>query len=155
MLLLWNLVDVPLSNEYIAGLFDGEGYFTINRCHRSDIKREWSFQASARITIREGWLLKSIQDQFGGSLKETKKKSEKHSTYFLWSVGDKKMLRFLDQIGPLLVLKRQHFLVVDSFVRMKVNHGFGPLDDFQYEARENSFFDLRELNRRGVDRVLT
>lgn len=61
---------MSLNPDYIAGLFDGEGSVTLN--HRKRLNSE-IFTPVLSISNAHGFVIKELQNMFGGSLRKVKK----------------------------------------------------------------------------------
>lgn len=143
-----------MNLDYVAGLFDGEGWLGIQRVKKSSgIRSAYPFrhQAYASIVIRERWLLEQVVETVGaGSLTKWKSANAKHSevSRILWS-GSALQL-FLNLVGPRLIGKKDQFILVSQLVGMKTARGTGriPTDDYLIEC---SIWDqMRLLNMKGV-----
>lgn len=146
------MIDVDI--RYLAGLFDGEGWFRINKSKRKDIRWPYAFQVHAEIALREKEILEVFQQRFGGTLRQLPKRSPKHSTYYMWRITGESVVRFVDEIGPYLVLKRQHAELAAEFQAFKREHGNKPLTKEEYDVQLSFFNRMRELNKKGVGKSL-
>ena len=86
-----------LSEEYVAGLFDGEGCVTIAR----DVKR---LRIGIANTNKEVLVL--LADQFGGHVYSQHQYSPTHSPAYQWILSKHRdQRRFLRLIGPHSLIK--------------------------------------------------
>jgi hypothetical protein len=90
---------VNLSLEYIAGLFDGEGYITVN-------KNKKSFIPVVGIKMNGFNLLKKLNVQFGGYFYQRKNYINRPLTE--WTLrGSFQVIPFLTKIEPFLIIKKE------------------------------------------------
>jgi hypothetical protein len=88
-----------LSLEYIAGLFDGEGYITVNN-------NKGNFIPTIGIKMNGFNLLKSLNIKFGGYFYQRKKYVNRPLTE--WTLrGALQVSNFLKQIEPFLIIKKE------------------------------------------------
>lgn len=91
-----------ISNEYAAGFFDGEGSVYAN-------SRNNGRQPTVLVCIsntHEG-ILKLHQERWGGSISGKQIKSERHRPLWQWVLAPKNAARFLRDVYPHLVIKRE------------------------------------------------
>ena len=90
---------MKLSLEYIAGLFDGEGYITVN-------KNKGSFVPTVGIKMNGFHLLEELNNKFQGYFNTRKNYVNRPLTE--WSLrGAFKVINFLTQIEPHLIIKKE------------------------------------------------
>lgn len=83
----------------MAGLFDGEGYITIN-------KNKGSFVPVCGIKMNGLNLIKTISENFGGNFYSVKKYVNRPTTQ--WSIrGAYQVKNFLLKIEPYLIIKKE------------------------------------------------
>jgi hypothetical protein len=88
-----------LSLEYIAGLFDGEGYITVN-------KNKKTFIPIIGIKMNGFNLLKKLNTEFGGYFYQRKKYINRPLTE--WTLrGAFQVIPFLKKIEPFLIIKKE------------------------------------------------
>jgi len=140
-----------LDVHYAAGLFDGEGFFQIDKTQRKDCRGP-SFQAHGRITMRDSSLLLLFQNDFGGSLRQSSCETEVRAAYWSWDVCGEGAAAFAERVGPYMRIKKQHAeLIVEfqAFKRLNKNRPNSP----ERQERLLAFYErLRELNKKGVSR---
>lgn len=141
-----------LSPDYLAGLFDGEGFFTFRRVRGRNhlTAREWRFQAYAHIVMRDGWLLKEIRAWLGcGSVVLYKKANARHAAYHCLMFNGAALEKFIRRIGPRLKLKGQQAQLMLEVCQIKKRVGNQPVSDSDYRRQERIWELQRELNRKG------
>lgn len=88
-----------LVEEYIAGLFDGEG--TVTLCHKNKNDKFRTPSVSIASTTLE--LLEFVKQNFNGCIIHKKhKKKEYYKEAYCWSVTNNRALYFLKCILPFL-----------------------------------------------------
>lgn len=99
-----------LSREYVAGLFDGEGNIIIARCKSPGRRDQYALRVSIANTHKP--VLEAIQTQYRGHLKPTN-----GGVKPCWVVvlSARQALVFLEEITPLLHIKRPQALVAIEF----------------------------------------
>lgn len=143
----------------MAGLFDGEGWFSIRRVRGAPgiTVREWRFQAYGHLTIREKWLLDRMVESLGaGHVAETIRPiiNPKHSRYYQASWSGKALPALIKAIGSRLILKRRSAEIAWDMADMKRRNGSLPISDEFYDAQVILFEKMRLENLKGQDRTL-
>ena len=140
----------PLHPAYVAGLIDGEGSISILRVRTHDSSSGWKYQLQVCVVMREGWLMRRLQRQYGGSVWHQPRRAENHASVYRWRIGDRKAIAMLDSVIEFLRAKRVQAYIAKHFMYHKGHeHRRTP------EARtiqEDCFWEQRRLNRRGVER---
>ncbi len=141
-----------INEYYVAGLFDGEGWFQIRRAKASLYRgtREWSYQGSTHIVMREKHILEAIQERFGGKVTNVKNRSENHSPYFEWRLGGVASAEFAQEISDKLIAKRKQAELIAAFQAEKNANGNQPLPDSRYEFYGQCYAQMKVLNAKGV-----
>jgi len=90
---------MKLSLQYIAGLFDGEGWITVNN-------NKENFVPTVGIKMNGLYLLKELHQKFGGYCYERKNYINRPLTD--WSLrGAFQVTKFLKKIEPYLIIKKE------------------------------------------------
>lgn len=142
-----------MTPQYLAGLFDGEGYFTLRRVKGTNINttREFRYQAYAQITLREGWLLEQAVAMVGaGVVAVSAEATEKRSKYYIVTWCGKALPTFLWCVGPHLIAKHKQMQVIEKVVQIKTRTGNQPTSDSDYDLQCELWKQLKVLNTRGV-----
>ena len=109
-----------LNKQYLAGLFDGEGWISLRP---QSTKRYLS-----SITIQVGIcnthpIVKKLYDNFGGFL-TSRKENLQHKKCYRWSLGKKKDIKnFLELIYPYLIIKKEQAKIMLKFIGLKTVSG--------------------------------
>lgn len=147
-----------MSPEYIAGLFDGEGYFTIRRvkstCSNVRSAHEYRFQGYAHISMREGWLLDRVTETLGyGTVNHNyKAATARHAAYACMTIQGASLTRFCEEIGPLLEIKSEQARAMLSLRRSKERRGNRNLSDDDYLLEVGIWEEMRDLNLKGPEK---
>jgi hypothetical protein len=141
-----------MSSEYAAGLFDGEGWFSISRAKGSlyRSKREWAFQAHASLSIRERHIVEALADKYGGTVTVARARKETHSDSWHWQTTGKNSKAFAEDVLPHLLAKDKQATLIISFQAEKNLNGNRPLPDTRYAFYEKAFAEMKKLNLKGV-----
>jgi len=144
---------IPL--EYIAGLFDGEGWVSITR-HKPYVKYgQKSIVYTARVGIEstDTELLEQLQAQVGGSLHKRKnKRAENRKITHVWYVDGSKAVPLMSNIYPFLRTKKKQVEVLFKYVghatayREKNKRRSTPMDKETLAFREECVQEIRKLN---------
>lgn len=137
---------------YFAGLFDGEGWFSISRAKGSFYrsKREWAFQAHAELSIREKHIVESLKSRYGGSIRLNKARKESHSDSWHWQTTGMNSKLFAESVLPYLRCKKEQAQTIILFQEEKILNGNKPLTDERYNFYEDCWESMKVLNTKGV-----
>lgn len=108
---------MPLSAEYVAGLFDGEGCVTFYRT------RHWTNPVLV-IAMTDRSVLEACAEQWGGRVHATA--SGTNRQMFHWRLFGGNAARFADDILPFLWVKRDEVAIVRPVLGV-YGHGFDKL----------------------------
>ena len=133
---------------YLAGLFDGEGWFSISRS-RGLYSRPYSYQCHAAMVLKHKEPLLLLQSTFGGTIRLQKAYSPNHADYYRWRVTGAGAYNVAFKLGKHLLIKRQQSRIVRIFQKAKIANGNRPLTDKQYDIYVNLNAKMIELNQRG------
>lgn len=128
-----------VSDDYLAGLFDGEGFFSIGQ----------TWQLQARIVIRDESVVLLCQQRFGGSLQPQAPKSDKHALCYRWSVCDTEAGAFAEALKDKLVIKRNHAILAAEFQKFKSSGDNKPNSLERQLIFERFRLRLEALNKKG------
>ena len=96
-----------VSNEYSAGLFDGEGTVTISK-----YKKDTTFRhpvASVSSTSFE--LVNQLKETFGGCISTKKIYESHHKQAYQWTLANNNALAFFAAIYPYMIEKNKRYRV--------------------------------------------
>lgn len=92
------------SNEYIAGLFDGEGCLSFSTAKLVDGRV--TYFVRARLSNNNRQVLELIQKRFGGYLHEYVPTYSRAQIHYILEIGSRQARGFLEAVIPHLVVKR-------------------------------------------------
>ena len=138
-----------MTTDYIAGLFDGEGFFQIDKAPRKDTTRGVAYQTHARITMRDKPVLEKIQDIYGGSLRLSAAATDKHAEYWSWDVCGQEASAFAIMVGPRLLIKQRQADLVIRFQGYKAENKNRPCSDERWDRYEELHQEMKRLNKKG------
>ena len=146
--------DIALSNQYVAGMFDGEGCITTSRRFIKG-KYEKYPRVSMQITITNchTTLLKLIEKWFGGGITHKGKKKNENMPCYHWRVlGKLDMVRFLNSIKEYSIVKKEQIKLALEFCETlrEENLGCKPLSKEVHALRDKVHFGLRRLKKEGM-----
>ena len=95
---------MPLSEEYLAGLFDGEGHVTVTR-NRANA-REY-LTVGCGISNQNRSVLETIREQYGGGIYCGNHATETRKATYAWLARSVEMTQFLQAVLPYLQIKRR------------------------------------------------
>lgn len=113
----------PLEKLYIAGFFDGEGSVSIARCStpgekirggRAGYFYEKYFLQLSIVNTHRG-VLEKVQYLYGGSIRQGTK-VEGRRTCYVWALRGKHARRFLQEMYPLVHIKRDQIALALKFI---------------------------------------
>lgn len=137
-----------ITDSYLAGLFDGEGWFSISRS-RGRYNRPYVYQCHAAMVLKNKEPLALLQAEFGGTVRLQKAYSPNHSEYYRWRVTGNGAYEVAFRLGRYMLIKRTQSRIVRIFQKAKRRNGNRPLTDDQYARFVDLNATMIELNRRG------
>jgi hypothetical protein len=135
------VLNVGLSPQYLAGLFDGEGSITIGHKrydYRGSLYHYYLFQLRISNTCRH--VLELVQKIWGGNIQSSgPHRFHRKQCYYL-HLSSRKALLFLEHIYPYLVIKSAVAWVAICFQRHVTlsphKHRTVPIGQYDLEARQ-------------------
>lgn len=112
-----------LSQEYLAGLFDGEGSISLQ--NYTDRRGYNVTCLHIRISNNNRFVLKQIQNVWGGTLVDYKPKYAGSNLHHALAISKVKAKEFLEYILPNLVIKRNSAWIVLCFLGHGMRERFG------------------------------
>jgi hypothetical protein len=149
---------MKLSQQYLAGILDGEGYLGIMR--RADKHSKYGYYYFPVIKIlMTGKGIEIIEEMckiFGGNVYTRKPYQGKScicKTAVCWSLRDMKMISsFLKKLGKYLFIKKEQADIILELIGGKLNNNvFNGTFNYQpeMERRKELYQKIRQLNTRG------
>lgn len=147
---------MALELPYVAGLFDGEGYITINKYHHPK-GTHIRYQLFVGIGMTDKPVIEAIAEQFGGMFTSYKSpKKPTHRRVFEWRVSSKSAVPFLKAVLPWLIVKKDRANLVLKFQEhMTSNAGVFKYQKHRreemYAYRESVLDELKRLQTVSFD----
>jgi len=141
-----------LDDMYTAGLFDGEGWFQIDRSTAKDTRRGVSYQVHARICMRDSLIVEALRETYGGSFRQSTKATDRHAAYFTWDICGENVIAFVERVGAHLLIKQKQGALALAFQTLKKENKNGPCSDNRFAALTSMYDEMKVLNKKGVSR---
>ena len=142
------------SLDYLAGIFDGEGYFTIRKSIPTNSKmgkRPMRLQAVVSVTITEKYICDAFAKEFGGYVRVFgKQRKTHHNIYHIWNLTGPKIVDFCNKLLPILTIKKERAQLIRKFQLLKISIGNQPITDVDYNKSVKMYTKFRKLNKRGI-----
>jgi hypothetical protein len=137
------IAPTKLDYSYLAGLFDAEGSFGIQKRKK---KGNGSYTSCARISNTDNRAFLWIVPRFGGRFSITNRKDKNEGTWTLSGAqglkGRKDRENKLLALVPYLVLKRERAVLFMEWVRNNPS--------MSKEQKRAAFLEMKALNQRGI-----
>ncbi len=134
---------------YTAGIVDGEGSIMILKTSSPSTTRGYTYQLKVAVTNTNEWLVQWMKFQHGGGISMQIPKNPKDKNVFHWRVTAKQAYRFLKDIEPYLILKRNQAELALKFQEHR-KKGKTLLTDEENAVYEAQRITMKEYNRKGV-----
>lgn len=131
-----------IPKEYIAGLFDGEGYLGIHQDHN---------HLDIRVIIgmtKHAGVLNNLKDMYGGGLTIVKKVNPKHNDCTYWEIKGLACEKLLIDIKPYVIIKRKQIDVALKLRKTKFRTNTRYIPDSVLKLRVCLAEELKLLNSR-------
>ena len=148
-----------LEWAYLAGLFDGEGTFTISNSPPRNNSPSYAFK-EIYVTNTNLEVLEWIKDKLDGSIRVTKYGDDKGwKDVYKWHCGAKQHFYLVKNMLPFLIIKRIQAECILEFIKLKKKQkankrGIYGLTDKEWEERNKILQKVRALNKRAVNTAL-
>ena len=140
--------DVPLTDDYVAGFFDGEGCILIKRT-----KSGCGMELAVQVGQAHEDVPYALQDRFGGSVsyappekRPRRKDGGLGSQFWTWAASGRNAYRFLQTIKERLIVKKSEAEAAMRFYEIKGYHRIHTPEDVvaMKKAYENLLVIRRE-----------
>ena len=127
-----------ISDEYIAGIFDGEGCIAINKSK----KEIGTYNLTVVLGMRCPTIPNILKEIYGGGL------ARRPNGVTVWMIRCNKAVVFLEKIVPYLIVKKKQALLGIEYQKQKLSCKHLAKDQIQRELsrRELFYWRMRELN---------
>ena len=112
-----------LSNEYIAGLFDGEGCIRIVKNYWTKNSRNITYSLRLSINLTDKRVPTILHKMCGGCLNIHKRPNPRHHTMYNWILSTRKAYNFLKLIEPFCIIKSEQIKIALEFQEHIYNCG--------------------------------
>jgi hypothetical protein len=139
-----------LSPEYIAGLFDGEGYISIRESNTKRNNRKLnSFsvccQAGIGMTTK---IVYEIAEMFGTWTHEENRSIKGHKSLHRVVFSSKDSVKeFLEFIYPFLIVKKRQAKVALAYIKSNPTSPYIKRTEFQIKKSKQAIRIIRKLNK--------
>lgn len=134
---------------YLAAFLDGEGGIQITTSRRKDREYTLALHPDIYFTNTNEEVIRTIREWLGGgSITRRKERKGNKDTFVLTISGVRSILRLLETIRPMLIIKAERADLMMEFCRSRIAHHRGKGRRFtKNELRLYSA--VKRLNRRG------
>ena len=141
-------------HAYVAGLIDGEGCIGI----QSNRGRSYYVEITIGMSVKAFPLLKAMGKEFGGTVIQQRKQTEKWSAAAKWRIGGASAIRFLTKILPYLVLKCEQAKTALQLEQLKSSlqtlpNGRKSWTKSAQQQAKNLKKRMHDLNKKGPEGV--
>jgi hypothetical protein len=148
------LAEIDIA--YIAGLFDGEGYITIRKQHKTDKRKSGtSYIVVIGVVNKDIHVLSWLKNIYGGYIYEKARYSKKHAPTFEWVLMQRQACsKMLADILPFTKIKIKQVQLAQDFLSLGFIKKSGVWPTFNALPEELALRDaykekLSLLNKRG------
>ncbi len=139
---------VPITIEYVAGLFDGEGSVVVDRSCPKRNKGRVRYVLHVQITNTDYFILEKVQSRWAGGI-TTYPRGGNQRPVHVWQATSKAATEFLRNIAPYSHIKSLEVYRALEFQALL--RGIGDkktrLTEQEITARETAYRDLQDLKR--------
>jgi hypothetical protein len=141
-----------VTDDYFAGLFDGEGWFSIARNNglRNGGRREYQYQCCAALVVRQREVIEILVERYGGRISRKKPAKANHNEAWQWTASGNAAMDFAIAMNDKLLIKHKQAALIVMFQSAKNAWGPKGLSDEQYMLYGDFYSRMKELNVRGV-----
>lgn len=142
---------MPLSDQYIAGFFDGEGSFSIIRRKESRSGVGFSLQPYVEVANTNEKVIRILARDIGkGFTFWRPRNGNAKDAFALHITGIDSILSFIERLLPHLIVKKPVALTLKQFCLSRRGKMKLPRKKRAFTPREIRLFErIRELNKRG------
>ena len=141
--------------SYLAGMFDGEGTFSIYH-HKGQSSTGKPYDSTAiriEVTNTNVALMEWFVSHFGGQYYHHRRANLKHKIAYGWRPkGRANSEQLLLGILPYLVIKKEQAKIALEYIRLPHNNGF---DETLAAKRKELLEKMQTLNKRGSESLTT
>lgn len=102
--------------SYFAGIVDGEGCVEIRCCKSYNCPdKHKRYYTRISVSNKHYKVLKLLKDSYGGHLIYFKKRN-----IYTWAISTKQSEKFLNEIYPYLIIKKNEAKIIKQFSKIKI-----------------------------------
>jgi len=133
-----------MTNEYLAGLFDGEGCICVTKVKPNIKNREKNFRYHLVVELSNTYLpiLQELKNKYGGNLRFKRKVNK---PCYAWYISKDKTNIFLNDIIDFLIIKKSQAILALEFLEFKKNNKYNINRLGISEEYYNKFKELKKL----------
>lgn len=137
-----------VEKAYLAGIVDGEGTVTLAKHHRNETPVPYVAIANNNLEM-----LKWVKTRAGGIIIHKRRRLVYHKESYAWSVRQARALRFLKDIRPFLIVKKQQASLILGKYKT-VTHRAGKYTPELLRRKMMLVAMIRKLNQRATAEIL-
>jgi len=146
-----------VTYAYLAGLFDGEGSFRIQKYLSENDRivhkaKHPTYHAQLVIGMVDRPAVEMFREVFGGGTVREERVPERRSIWRWALTGRNKIIAVIDQLMPYLLVKRDHAVIVRGVCaewETPFNRKLG-ISELELRRREEAYLKIRKLNAVGA-----
>jgi hypothetical protein len=153
-----------MFKAYIAGLLDGDGCIRIGYAEYKPTQNR-TYYLSVQITNNYLPVLEQIQGIYKGSIHRQRRAKETHTDTFMWKIGSKRAGKFLRDIYPFFIIKKEQAALALEFQKhiekwkkkrtvnqkgKKGANGCVPVPESEMKWRDKIYLQLSKLKNPQV-----
>lgn len=140
-----------MTNEYIAGLIDGEGYFGLLPNKASALKVT-SFSPVFKIAMTGSTaviIMNQLQQRYGGRVERKSKLSTGKREVTMYVAKSRKTVKtIISDVLPHLIVKREQAQLLKEFCEMPTSHSlYGSFDPKVVQRKAYMYEELKRLKQ--------
>lgn len=145
-----------LQWAYLAGLFDGEGTFTISNSPPRNGSPSYAFR-EVYVTNTNLEVLEWLKSKLGGTIRITRHSGKGWKDVYKWHAGAKQHYYVVKNILPFLIIKKKQAELILKFIKLKdkqnaSKRGRKGLTKSEWEKRNKILQEVRALNKKSIPR---
>jgi len=137
-----------MTLDYVAGLFDGEGWFNITKAEKKECRYP-AYQLHAAIVLRQQPVLAELLKLFAGTLTLAMKPTDRHAACYKWRVTGEGVAYFAAMLQHRLFIKGPQAALAIRFQAFKRQNFNRPNSSDRVEQLEQFYQEMKALNKKG------
>lgn len=133
-----------LSNQYVAGILDGEGCLGIKRVNSQESKNQ-CYSVYIKVVMTDYKIPEMLARDFGGNTWERKRTDGWKNSKEWLITGRQRVSKFLEKTSKHLIVKKEQARILREFCSYKTS---GHIPPEIVRKRDDLYQQIRELNSR-------